>query len=142
MGTDEGGFACMLADTLAEWGGRVVTVDLVARCGSLGRANLEQWAPCDCLATARQDIVDLVGIPRGFLYCDNGNKARELTLYAPHVGAGGLVGVHDYDTEVDPVLAEAFMALLGYHQERHAEFEALAHPQDYPYSLTRMWRRV
>lgn len=140
LGTGAGGFACFLADTFAEWGGRVVTVDIEDRCGTLPCENLSKIV-IDCLDYTRPEIVDLIAKPQSFLYCDNGNKRRELRLYAPCVGYGGLLGVHDYGTEVDPGTAEALLLSLGYDPCGHADFERLAHPVDYPYSLTRMWRR-
>jgi cephalosporin hydroxylase len=34
------------------------------------------------------------------LWCDNGNKPREVELYAPHLKAGDLLAVHDWGTEI------------------------------------------
>lgn len=36
------------------------------------------------------------------LFCDNGDKPRELATYAPYLAAGDVVVVHDWLTEVGP----------------------------------------
>lgn len=38
---------------------------------------------------------------RKFLYCDNGNKGMEIVMYAPYLKSGDLLGVHDWNVEVD-----------------------------------------
>lgn len=141
LGTGPGGFTCLLADTLASWDGCVVTVDHEDQCGEIDRPNVERII-VDCLVEPRRSILTYLTGPRVFLYCDNGDKTREITLYAPHLGPDGLLGTHDYDTEVDPAFIEPFLTGLGFCPERHGEFEALANADDYPYSLTRMWRRL
>jgi cephalosporin hydroxylase len=35
-----------------------------------------------------------------FVYCDNGDKPRELRTYAPFMPMGSHIGVHDFGTEV------------------------------------------
>lgn len=145
LGTAEGGFAAFLAATVVEWGGRVLTVDksldvdLARRLGAL-YDNLI-CAGADALAEPVPSVVSLICQGAALLYCDNGNKRRELELYAPLLGPDALVGTHDYGTEVDPAWAEPFMASLGYAPYRHAEFAALAHADYYPTSLTRFWVR-
>lgn len=36
------------------------------------------------------------------LYCDNGNKPKEVKLFTPHLLAGDVVAVHDWMTEIKP----------------------------------------
>ena len=37
---------------------------------------------------------------RKFLYCDNGDKKREIKMFAPLLNKGDLVGVHDFGMEI------------------------------------------
>lgn len=144
LGTAEGGFAAFLADTMADHEGRVLTVDHVAlapRETILARRSNLQFLTADVLTDVHPQIRLWLEGPNRMLYCDNGNKPRELALYAPLLGPGGLVGTHDYDTEVDPAWAEPFMASLGYQPYRHEDFARLADPECYWDSLTRFWRR-
>ena len=39
---------------------------------------------------------------RKILYCDNGNKEKEIKLYAKYLSAGDLLGCHDWRAEVRP----------------------------------------
>lgn len=145
LGTATGGFAVFLAMTLGEWDGWVLTVDrqqsqrleLEAACSNLICLEADLFVP----PPPRWVTVPLRN-PGALLYCDNGNKLRELALYAPYLGERGLVGVHDYGTEVPPEQAEALMRVRGFAPWRHEAFEALAHPEHYPVSLTRFWRRT
>lgn len=144
LGTAEGGFAAFLADTVRPWGGRVVTIDHVQqfKAGLFGvdRPNLE-FVLLDCLAQPAPEIIELIRQPGVMLYCDNGNKEREIELYAPAQGPRALLGCHDYEDEVRPDVIEPFLVSHGFTPHRHADFEALAHPEWYPRSLTRFWTR-
>ncbi len=48
-----------------------------------------------------------------FIYCDGGDKTKELTLYSEWVAPGDLIGVHDYGvyegSEIDPEYADQLM---------------------------------
>lgn len=46
-------------------------------------------------------IHNLLSLPV-VLFCDNGNKPRELREYTPHLPAGSLTFVHDWGTETMP----------------------------------------
>ena len=48
------------------------------------------------------------------LYCDGGNKARELKTFAPFVRPGSVIGCHDWATEVPVDEMEPFMRDLGF----------------------------
>lgn len=153
LGTAKGGFAALLADTVGGWATEtpaVVTLDLTPERGV--KQALEAAYPG---ALALQDDVlvplpepgvwpfwkSLLRKPGTLLYCDNGNKEREIELYAPILGPHALLGTHDYLTEVDPAWVEPYLASLGYVPHRHRDFEALADPEYYPASLTRFWIR-
>jgi len=145
LGTAKGGFAAFLAHHLLEWGGQVLTLDVAPDVGEAQR--LVQTYPNikvltgDVLAVPHPAVLEALLWQRPLLYCDNGKKERELRLYAPYLPVGGMIGTHDYGTEVGMVYAEALMEQLGFTPHRHAEFEALAHPEYYPVSLTRFWLR-
>lgn len=38
---------------------------------------------------------------RKVLYCDNGNKIKEIQMYAPFLNSGDLLGVHDWGKEIE-----------------------------------------
>lgn len=48
------------------------------------------------------------------LYCDGGNKQKELMRFAPTAKAGDVVGCHDYGTEVAKCLIDPFMERHGF----------------------------
>jgi len=53
----------------------------------------------------RERILDLLGAPSLhplLLYCDNGDKRREMAEYVPHLLEGDYVGVHDWPNEFGP----------------------------------------
>lgn len=145
LGTAAGGFTALLASTLAEWGGGVLSVDKTQD-ARVTDALLARYPDnlavmeADVLTEPLPDLVAMLGCPDGFLYTDNGNKRRELELYAPALGPHALVGTHDYDTEVSADWVEPFMARLGYRPHQHARFEALAN-ESYWDSLSRFWTR-
>ena len=46
-------------------------------------------------------LVKLCRDPRKkLLYCDNGNKIKEVQYYAKHLRSGDMLGVHDWDREI------------------------------------------
>jgi hypothetical protein len=145
LGTDKGGFAGFLADTLRPWHGHVHTFDHVKKYEdhlSQRFGNLTGHL-ADVLGQPFPFILELFRTygARVLLYCDNGNKVQELQLYAPHVAVGGLVGVHDYGTEVPAAGAEELMAGLGYAQFGHDRMETLRN-EWYPEPMTRFWKRT
>ena len=70
------------------------------------------YIKCDILKAADGDMTEefkekfnklvdsaLEGLPI-FVYCDNGNKVKELQYVAPLLKSGDIIGTHDYPTEV------------------------------------------
>jgi len=55
------------------------------------------------------------------LYCDNGDKTREVELYSKHLKAGDMLGIHDYLTEVVPKNIEKY--LKAFYPVNHKLFE-------------------
>lgn len=145
LGTAHGGFAAMLAHTLGQWGGRVLSLDIkqdAGICAALERdyGNLT-LIEADVLTEPHELVVAALSQPRALLYTDNGHKQRELELYAPDLPEPALVGTHDYGTEVDEDWAEPFMAAHHYRPYQHERFAALA-SDSYWDSLTRFWLRT
>lgn len=143
LGTLHGGLAALFAETVAPWSGTVHTFDS-KRCFDetllCEYQNLHFYH--EDVLTENPRIIELVRQPNVILYTDNGNKERELSLYAPHLVVGNFLGTHDYGSEIRPEFVEPFLASLGYVPHRQEEFEALARPPDYPISMTRFWERV
>ena len=151
LGTGLGGFAALLADTLAEWGGRVYSFDVAIRPGDdLSRV----LAAFDNVTFVRADVLSMphawvtVLLNRRWdgslpmLYCANGHSAREMEIYAPWIMGPALLGCHDYDSHAgDKERQERAASAAGFIPCRHAEFEALAHP-GYPIVGTRFWSRA
>lgn len=145
LGTDEGGFAGWLADLVAPWGGDVFTFDILPKfklslLSDFGNLFYERG---DVLKTRHPTVVDLIaGENPGpvLLYCDNGNKPREVELYAPLLRPGSLLAVHDYNTEIMAEWVEPFVAALGFVKEGHERMEALRN-EWYPEPMTRLWVR-
>ena len=69
---------------------------------------------------AGQKIVSLIKKGRVFLYCDNGDKAKEMKTYVPHLKSGDVVLAHDKNQDIyykdicGLVVAEG---LTPFHQE-------------------------
>lgn len=60
----------------------------------------------------------LRGLRSSFIYCDGGDKRRELALWAPHARKNDIVAVHDfgcYDgAEISPYFADTTMSKLSF----------------------------
>jgi cephalosporin hydroxylase len=140
-GTMHGGFAAFLADTVAEWKGQVLTIDIEVQAGLqealAGRPNL-YFLSGDIFSPFIGHILRNLSLEaRGALafYADAGQGRAELFVYGT---LGRLVGVHDYTTSVDAVAAEAWAAekgLVPFHREA---FEALEQTKG-GYFVSRFW---
>lgn len=141
LGTDEGGFSAFLADLVRPWGGEVWTFDIARKFRSsllfqFGNLRFEQ---ADVL-TKNPAVVSLIERDAILLYCDNGNKQREVELYAHHLRQGSVLGVHDYNTEIMADWVEPYVANLGFRPAGHELMEALRN-EWYPEPMTRFWVR-
>ncbi len=73
--------------------------------------------------TKNEIILELSGLPNLMLFCDNGNKEKEIALYAPYLKQGDVLLVHDWGTEVH---AENIVQyLVGYTPVAHDVAEAM-----------------
>lgn len=52
------------------------------------------------------DLVKKNGV--SFIYCDNGNKEREVEIYAPLLKKGDYLGVHDFGNEIRELPRDGF----------------------------------
>ncbi|MCX6539169.1 MAG: hypothetical protein NT151_09600 [Acidobacteria bacterium] len=112
LGTGSGAFSCYLATYAYLNGARFFTFDLQRKTAPTKRANYRALRLVRKLGgrVYRRDIFHpktrtiiqkLVNRgPSVFLYCDNGNKAREVQLFAGDLKASDFIGVHDYGFEV------------------------------------------
>jgi cephalosporin hydroxylase len=142
LGTDEGGFSAFLADLVAPWGGHVTTFDREAKFAPhlLATKNLT-FVLGDVLSAPHPEILSRIAQPGALLYCDNGHKVQEVSMYAEHLPLGGILGVHDYNTEIMGEWVEPFVADLGFAPLGHAAMEALRN-EWYTEPMTRFWLRT
>ncbi|GAG90884.1 unnamed protein product [marine sediment metagenome] len=62
---------------------------------------------------------------RKFLYCDNGGKGKEITMYSQYLRPGDMLGVHDWGVEVNIKTDGVEKALENF--ERHYLNELFKH---------------
>jgi hypothetical protein len=66
---------------------------------NFGKRVTFYWA--DLLKEPYQPLVELCGDPRKkLLYCDNGNKIKEVYMYGQHLNVGDMIAAHDYPREI------------------------------------------
>lgn len=117
LGTGVGVTTYQLAVTAALWDGKVFSIDHV---------DCREWAACghaqyvflqiNILESAHPALIRLIsdGGESFLLLVDNGDKMRELELYAEYVKPGGVVVVHDWESEVPPDKAVSLMSGMGF----------------------------
>jgi hypothetical protein len=55
----------------------------------------------DIISRPNQTLIDLLNRPeKKLLYCDNGNKIKEVNTYASYLREDDLIGVHDWGFEI------------------------------------------
>jgi hypothetical protein len=110
LGTWKGGFSWWLWAQAQARGMRFATFDAIdMESGVPGFERLDVFLD-------KQKVLDWITGTRGWfstepqiplndpivLFCDNGNKPRELREYTPHLPAGSITLVHDWGTETMP----------------------------------------
>jgi len=56
---------------------------------------------CDLLTKPYEPLVELCKDKRKkLLYCDNGNKIKEVFIYGQHLNVGDMIAAHDYPKEI------------------------------------------
>ena len=100
LGTKCGGFTEVLQDSTG------VETDIytydVKECQIRGifRDNV-YFKTVDIFGDAINEIISLCSDKRKkILYCDNGNKIKEVRYYAKHINGGDILGVHDWGYEI------------------------------------------
>ena len=78
-----------------------MTVDVRDFLGRIGVVYWyeDAWKP-DTVAKVFEYIMGRRRDGRALIYCDGGDKTRELALYSKTLDAGDVIGCHDYTTEV------------------------------------------
>lgn len=144
LGTDEGGFSGWLADLVSPWDGFVHTFDIKPKFKPrlLDDFDNLDFHEANVLSDTNKLVAKLIqeGDERVLLYCDNGDKQREVELYAPLLKVGDLLATHDYNTEIMASWVEPFVSYLGFEKEGHERMEALRN-EWYPEPMTRFWIR-
>lgn len=137
LGTGNGAFSLYLAMQCAMREAHLLTVDLYAN-HHFSRAPLpvqqvvgDMWGPA-VQGDVRRWLADANHHP-ALLFCDGGNKPRELQTFASWLAPGDLAAVHDYGTEFNPADADPVRDLLA---------ELLADAAYGPDNFTRFYRRL
>ena len=143
LGTDRGGFAAVLAECARAWCGRVITFDIDRKFSVdllLAFPNIE-FVQADVLSAPVPYLVDVLAQESVMLYCDNGNKPREVEMYARYLRPYSLLGVHDYNSDIMAAWVEPFTRAHGFVPFGHERFETLRNAW-YPEPMTRLWVRT
>lgn len=57
----------------------------------------------DILTVPSQSLIDFLTLDeKKILYCDNGNKTKEINTYGQYLNSGDVIGCHDWLVEVNP----------------------------------------
>lgn len=112
LGTGTGAFSCYLATYAYLNGARFCTFDSHLKSVPTKRSNERamrlirklggEMHRRDIFHSATQRFIRrlIQRGPRAFLYCDNGNKAREVQTFVGDLKDGDFIGVHDYGSEI------------------------------------------
>lgn len=100
LGTDRGGFSLYLQSQCDLRGMEFHTYDVIVPEAVDRIRNFHKTH----VFLEHESVVSLLNSFGGpiVLFCDNGNKPRELALFSNKVPAGSLVAVHDWGTETQP----------------------------------------
>ena len=122
LGTGAGAFAAYLATYAYIAGARFATFDTHRKGAVTKRVNHRSLALVrllggryyarDVFAPATRAMIGRIVARPGvaLVYCDNGDKAREVRTYVEYLKPGDFIGVHDYNSEIfardlEPLLA-------------------------------------
>lgn len=101
FGTNKGGCTLLFHEELPD--SRLISFDII---NSLEKKHLFNqnviFVNDDILVKEHPRVVKLLTKnpnTKKFLWCDNGDKKKEIAMYSKYLGKGDLLGVHDYGTE-------------------------------------------
>lgn len=111
----------VLSMHLATWaslaGAQVLTLDIVDRRAAPRAMDVFgiEFFQADAWETETvRSVSKWIADRRCLIYCDGGNKTKELALYQKIVPIGSVVGCHDYRTEVAAGPIGTFMEKQGF----------------------------
>jgi hypothetical protein len=103
LGTLKGGFTYQLHKTLPDVELHTYDIKHVVahkRIAHMFNENVS-FHIADIQSIPLDELINLCRQPaKKMLYCDNGDKTKELNMYAKHLNSGDLLGCHDWGTEV------------------------------------------
>lgn len=107
LGTGHGGMSLFLGSFICDRGGRVLTVDrqkimdggYPLWCQSAKKYNVSFMQKDVFNPETVKDVSDFIVGHRAMIFCDDGDKKREVALYAGILKKGDLLLAHDYNAE-------------------------------------------
>jgi len=129
LGTGTGGLTLLFGFNMLQRNGRVLSFDIEETQSEQARRDFEKLN----ITFERMDIFQnnavvlakkFIGEERALVFCDNGNKARELPLYTKILKEGDFIMAHDWRVEITPLDLNMYrMALLDLEPYRQEEFD-------------------
>ena len=114
LGTFKGGFTAILHEEFPTL--RIFSFDKYDQKAGLSwkafKFDLVTFFIGDIFAQEPSRVEVILNYYRGkrkVLYCDNGDKEKEVRLYAKYLSPGDLLGVHDWEGEVNPVVVDPYL---------------------------------
>lgn len=101
FGTNQGGCTLLFHEELLD--SRLISFDIINNVKKRYLFNDNViFVNDDILIREHQRVINLLTKKphlKKFLWCDNGNKKKEIEMYSKYLSKGDLLGVHDYGTE-------------------------------------------
>jgi len=102
LGTWMGGFSLFLKAQADIRGLRFFTYDAVKLNEVVGSHKLPEFTQLDIFAHSEEIGESLKAHEPLILFCDNGNKPREVKTFAPYLSSDSIIVVHDWMLEFFP----------------------------------------
>lgn len=118
LGTFKGGFTAFLSLQAIQRGMKFYTFDIKRLFdGPLAKYLMfdQNFYEGDLFGEMQQVVIEILENDKNhplLLYCDDGNKPREFQTFVPHLRAGDLVAVHDWNVEFKMIHAEPVRELI------------------------------